>query len=175
VVGSGTCFSVSMPAIHGESAIPEPPVASVAEMSLQGKRVYVVDDESDILKSMSTLLGVWGVEAFTAESPHAANGIFEQHGRPDLMIVDLRLGEEEHGAQLADRLQRTYGDFPVLITTGETSSDALLQANAHSYALLQKPIAPEVLRLAIAAAVIRSGAPEVSFEGTAVERKDNSS
>lgn len=175
VVGSGTCFSVSMPAIHGESAIPEPPVASVAEMSLQGKRVYVVDDESDILKSMSTLLGVWGVEAFTAESPHAANGIFEQHGRPDLMIVDLRLGEEEHGAQLADRLQRTYGDFPVLITTGETSSDALLQANAHSYALLQKPIAPEVLRLAIAAAVIRSGAPEVTFEGAAVERRDNSS
>jgi hypothetical protein len=29
-----------------------------------------------------------------------------------------------------------------LITTGETSSEALRQANERSYALLQKPIAP---------------------------------
>jgi hypothetical protein len=40
--------------------------------------------------------------------------------------------------------------FPVLITTGETSSDALLEANGLRYPLLQKPIAPEDLRRAIA-------------------------
>jgi hypothetical protein len=36
--------------------------------------------------------------------------------------------------------------------TGETSSEALRQANERSYTLLQKPIAPEVLRQAIVAA-----------------------
>jgi hypothetical protein len=41
----------------------------------------------------------------------------------------------------------------VLIITGETSSAALREANERSYTLLQKPIAPEVLRLAIAAAM----------------------
>ncbi len=153
VVGSGTAFSVSMPAMAAESLQPELPAPTVMEIPLQGKRVYVVDDEVDILRSMNTLLSVWGIDAFTAESPHRANDIFEKHGRPDLMIVDLRFGEDEHGAQLADRLQRLYGDFPVLITTGETSSDALLQANAHHYALLQKPIAAEDLRRAIATAV----------------------
>lgn len=69
------------------------------------------------------------------------------------MIVDLRLGGEEHGAHLACRLQQTYGDFPILIITGETSSDALRLANERSYTLLQKPIAPEVLRRAIMAAL----------------------
>jgi DNA-binding NtrC family response regulator len=69
------------------------------------------------------------------------------------MLVDLRFGEAEHGADLARRLQRTYGEFPILIVTGETSSEALRQANEQNYTLLQKPIAPELLRSSIAAAL----------------------
>ena len=102
---------------------------------------------------MRALLDIWGAVVFTADSPEAAQRIFAQHGRPDLMIVDLRLGEGEHGAQLSDRLRLQYGPFPVLIITGETASEALRQANENGYTLLQKPIAPEVLRRAIAAAI----------------------
>jgi two-component system, sensor histidine kinase len=153
VVGEGTCFRVSMPAILAEALPREALPASAVEVSLEHKRVYVVDDELDIRKSMRSLLGVWGVSVMTAESPSAADLLFEQHGPPDLMIVDLRLGEEEHGARVADRLQQTYGQFPVLIITGETSSEALRQANDQGYTLLRKPIAPEVLRRAIVAAV----------------------
>ncbi len=59
---------------------------------------------------------------------------------------------------------------PVLITTGETSSDALLQANAHHYALLQKPIASEDLRRAIAMAVTQpAGAIEAAVTTAATE------
>jgi signal transduction histidine kinase len=153
VVGEGTCFRVRMPASLVES-MPSEPVAAVAVVeSLLGKRVYVVDDEVDILKSMRSLLSVWGITVFTAGSARAADEVFERQGAPDLMIVDLRLGGTEHGAELAGRLRRTYGVFPVLIITGETSSAALREANERSYTLLQKPIAPEVLRLAIAAAM----------------------
>jgi DNA-binding NtrC family response regulator len=102
---------------------------------------------------MRTLLGVWGMRVMTADSATAVARIFDQDGAPDLLIVDLRLGEDEHGARLADRLQHRHGRFPVLIITGETSSDVLQQARQHNYTLLQKPIAAEVLRRAIAAAV----------------------
>ncbi len=61
--------------------------------------------------------------------------------------------EGEHGAHLADRLQLGHGAFPVLVITGETSSEALRDANRGGYTLLQKPIAPEVLRRAIATAI----------------------
>jgi signal transduction histidine kinase len=152
VVEQGTRFSVSMPAIL-EAAAPEPVLAGAAEVSLAGKSVYVVDDERDILHSMRTLLGVWGMRVMTADSATAVARIFDQDGAPDLLIVDLRLGEDEHGARLADRLQHRHGRFPVLIITGETSSDVLQQARQHNYTLLQKPIAAEVLRRAIAAAV----------------------
>jgi signal transduction histidine kinase/ActR/RegA family two-component response regulator len=176
IVGQGTCFRVSMPAILAAAALPEEAPSSPAQESLQGKRVYVIDDELDILKSMSALLAVWGVTVVTADSAGAAERVFERHGTPDLMIVDLRLGENEHGAHLAERLQRAYGEFPVLITTGETSSDALRQANERSYTLLQKPIPAEVLRSAIVAAVATAGVkpsmPEAPFERTAVERSD---
>ena len=153
VVDQGTCFRVSIPDPLPETAAPERVPTSATEESLQGKRVYVVDDEVDIQKSMRTLLSVWGVAALTADSAGAAHTLFEKHGPPDLMIVDLRLRGEEHGARLAGRLQREYGDFPVLIITGETSSEALRHANESGFTLLQKPIAPEVLRAAIASAV----------------------
>jgi FixJ family two-component response regulator len=68
-----------------------------------------------------------------------------------MLIVDLRLSQGEHGAGLADRLQQLHGAFPVLVITGETSSQALRHANESGYSLLQKPIAPEVLRRTIVA------------------------
>jgi signal transduction histidine kinase len=152
-VGEGACFRVAIPvAVPDARPIEEAP-ACMADAPVQGRRVYVVDDERDILISMRTLLGVWGIEVATAESPGAADRLFEQSGPPDLLIVDLRLGGDEHGAQLACRLQQAYGDFPVLVVTGEASSDALRLANERSYTLLQKPIAPELLRRAIMSAL----------------------
>jgi CheY-like chemotaxis protein len=152
IISEGTSFRVSLPAFLGATAYGSPSLPQPSDAALKGKRVYIIDDEIDILKSMRTLLEVWGIETITAGSPEAAERIFEQYGSPDLMIVDLRLGEQEHGAQLADRLQRQYGRFPVVIITGETASEALRQANETGYTLLQKPIAPEVLRRAIGVA-----------------------
>jgi CheY-like chemotaxis protein len=145
-LGEGTEFRVSMPAALGAAAVSQEPDVAAGTVSLEGRRVYVVDDERDIRNSMRALLGVWGVEARTAESVKDADALFAAHGPPDLLIVDLRLADEEHGSHLADRLQKRYRAFPVLIITGETSSDALREAHAGGYALLQKPIAAEVLR-----------------------------
>ncbi len=149
-VGAGTCFSLSMPAVPEPIAAAEPALAGAVEVSLRGKRVYVVDDEVDILHSMRTLLGVWGMETRTASSAGSAADLFEQHGAPDLLLMDLRLGQDVHGAQLAEQLRREHGSFPILIITGETASEALQEATSRNYRVLRKPIAPEVLRQAIA-------------------------
>lgn len=153
LVGAGTCFRLRMPALLGTEAAPEPASSGASEVSLHGKRVYVIDDEADILHSMHALLGVWGMHALTADCAAAADRMFETHGPPDLLIVDLRLGKDVQGAHLASRLQHTHGEFPILIITGETSSEALQQANESGYTVLRKPIAAEVLRRAIATAV----------------------
>jgi two-component system, sensor histidine kinase len=152
-VNEGTSFRVTLPALIPPVQVDDPPPTNGVPASLQGLRVYVVDDEIGILKGMSALLGVWGVRTSTGSTSAEADQLFAEHGPPDLLIVDLRLGADEHGAGLAARLQRTYGRFPVRIITGETASEALRQANEAGFPVLQKPIAPEVLRHAIASAV----------------------
>jgi signal transduction histidine kinase/ActR/RegA family two-component response regulator len=160
--GSGTRIAITLRA-EVVSDLPESSVRTAGgEVSVQGKRVYVVDDERDIRNSMRALCRAWGMQVETAESSDSLERLFAQQGRPDLMIIDLRLGEGEHGAQLAERMQSRHGDFAVLIITGETSSDALREANRSRYTLLQKPIAAEVLRRAIGAAVAHEPAPPVA-------------
>ena len=151
--GRGTRFDVTFPGV-AVTPIDTPGAASSSERApLRGLRIYVIDDEIDIVKSMGALLQIWGVDAKTAGSPQVAENIYRQFGKPDLLIADLRLGTAEHGAELATRLQRTFGSHPVLIITGETASSALRKANEAGYPLLQKPIAPEILRDAIQAAL----------------------
>lgn len=153
-LGVGTTFQVSMPVTLVAAGQGAAQHATPVMASLKGKRIYVVDDERDILKSMHSLLSVWGIDVKTAESPSAAQALFDAHGAPDMMVVDLRLGDTDHGSHLSDRLQRKFGDFPVLIITGETASDALRDAHARGFTVLQKPIAPEVLRQSMAAAIV---------------------
>jgi len=152
-IDAGTCFRITLPLAFDDRLPIETAPPAALDSTLHGKRVYVVDDERDILTSMRTLLGLWGIDVATASSPRSAVELFRASGPPDLMIVDLRLGHEKHGAELADRLQEKYGEFPILIITGETSSEALRSANQRSYTLLQKPIAAELLRRAIIAAL----------------------
>jgi DNA-binding NtrC family response regulator len=140
--------------LHADSAAyPAPAGPAPIEGRLGGQRVYLVDDEPEIQRSMKSLLELWGLTVFTAGSERELNTQFRSHGPPDLLIADLRLGDGEHGASLARRLLDEYPRLAVLIITGETSSEALQDANREGLPLLQKPITPESLRAAIVTAL----------------------
>jgi two-component system, sensor histidine kinase len=145
----GSRFSISFPDALDSDAPPHPIVPVSREGTLAHTRVFLVDDEADILKSMSRLLSLWRMKVHTADSAVSLDQLFIVNGKPELLIADLRLGKGEHGAALAERLRLQYGDFPVLIITGETASDALREAKDLGYRLLQKPIAAENLQQAI--------------------------
>jgi signal transduction histidine kinase/ActR/RegA family two-component response regulator len=159
--GLGTQFTVLLPGVSATTPLQRADDAPPRQ-PFNGRRIYVVDDEPDILKSMDMLLGLWGAATESATSPAAAEQLLREHGKPDLLIIDLRLGGDEHGVQLASRFQREHGPFPVLVITGETSSAALRDANEQAYVLLQKPIAPEVLRAAISDALEKAAANAIN-------------
>jgi signal transduction histidine kinase/CheY-like chemotaxis protein len=154
--GQGTCFRVGFPAVGAATEPSEVNPQAHADVSLKGVRVCLVDDEVDILKSMGHLLKAWGMESFTTDSVAGAEKIFRERGKPDLLITDLRLGKGEHGAELATRMRKQFGGFPVLIITGETTSAALREANERGFKLLQKPVVAETLREAIVAELTAS-------------------
>jgi signal transduction histidine kinase/CheY-like chemotaxis protein len=147
--GSGSRFELLLSEPLADAVRTEPDRAQAQDSGLRGVRAYVVDDEADILKSMRALLLAWGASVETAATPREASALFDRLGRPDVLIVDLRLGAEVHGADLANDCLRRYGPFQVVVVTGETSSEALRTANEWGFTLLQKPIAPETLRAAL--------------------------
>ncbi len=145
----GSRFRISFPEVLVTEALTAAVSPIAQDRGFAGLKVFLIDDEVDIVKSMSKLLALWGMNVHTAESAAKLKGHFLSRGKPDLLIADLRLGKGEHGAALAQQLRTQYGDFPVLIITGETASDALRSAVDLGYPLMQKPIAPEDLRRAI--------------------------
>jgi two-component system, sensor histidine kinase len=147
--GVGSTFTVSLATLDGTDAREPALTSPQAAPDLRGKRVYIVDDELDVLRGTRALLELWNLEVHGAESVIAAERLCAEWGPPDLMIADLRLGAGEHGAQLATRLQNTYGQFPVLIISGETSSTALNDIDVGSFPLLHKPVTPEAFRAAV--------------------------
>ena len=155
--GRGACFTVSMPALAAPDPAPDPapdagPGAARAPR-FAGQRVWVVDDEPDIQRSMRTLLEVWGLQARAFGSGAELEAALDDDGAPALLIADLRLGGDEHGAALARRLRARHPELQVLIMTGETSSVALRDANRDRLPLLHKPVVPETLSDALAAAL----------------------
>lgn len=171
-MGVGTCFTVRLSELAESSAAPVESVnepASVPAVSLVGRKIYVVDDEIDIQKSMTQLLKLWGAQALCAGSPQAALQLFEMHGTPDLLITDLRLGADENGAEYALRLMRRFGSFPALVATGEISPEALQFTSDHGLGLLHKPITEEELRRAISQ-LIESAPAAAATATTAASR-----
>ena len=147
--GLGSTFMMSLDAIAAADANPPAVQSTSTPVAMHGKRIYVVDDELDVLRGTRRLLELWGLEVHGAGSAVAAEELCAAAGPPDLMIADLRLGAAEHGAQLATRLQHSYGKFPVLIISGETSSAALKDLDVGSFPLLHKPATPEAFHAAV--------------------------
>lgn len=150
--GTGTRFQVSFTSLSIEAAS-RPSQDEETSVCLQGKRVYILDDEKDILQAMRLLLFAWHIQVNSAVSAEQVQILFDRQGKPDLLIVDLRLGEMRHGVEIASHLQEVYGDFPVLVVTGETAMEAMQLSNHKGFPLLQKPIVADTLYAAVCSAL----------------------
>ncbi|APW38007.1 hypothetical protein RD110_13050 [Rhodoferax koreense] len=146
--GVGTSFTLRLPAAVTHPAQRVVPARVEPAAGLAGLRVMLIDDEDDILKSMTTLLKLWQMRVCTASDGGEAHALMLADGAPDLLVADLRLRAGDHGARLAEQLQARHGRMAVLIITGDTSSEALREAEA-AYPVLQKPITAEALHASI--------------------------
>ena len=146
--GAGTTFQLRFGCLAPE-ALPRPDLFDAAVKNLQAERIYLLDDEADILHAMTLLLRSWNLAVEAMQSAAQARQLFERKGKPDLLIVDLRLGDGVDGWTLAQSLRQSYGDFPVLVVTGETTLDALQPIHKAGCPLLQKPIDSNKLYAAI--------------------------
>ncbi|MFA5261067.1 MAG: response regulator [Candidatus Omnitrophota bacterium] len=113
---------------------------------MQGKKILIVDDDSEVLEILERKLKLEGFEVFTATSGQAAvdRTVKEQ---PDLILLDIVLPDID-GSEVVQRIRAhpfIEKNIPVLflsgIVTGEERDKYMeLTVGGQSYPALPKPI-----------------------------------
>jgi two-component system, sensor histidine kinase len=157
-VGHGTVFSFEVPAGREPRRIETPPPAAAAAslgLSLDGKRVVVIEDEPAVREGLAVLLKAWGATVLAYDSLPALRQALdagELGDVPDLALVDYRLPEGTTGIQALDELRAHWPGtpLPAVIITGSSLGGHEAEAAAHDFHLLIKPVLPNKLRSMIA-------------------------
>jgi signal transduction histidine kinase len=143
-VGRGAVFGVRVPIVAPR---PSEPASAAPETGTQlaGLRVLVVDDEPDVRAALDGLLQRWGCSVETAAS--GGEALAAGRGSPELVLCDLRLGDDESGFDVLDRLKARWGtSLQGVIVTADASAERIADAHARGYPLLHKPVRPAKLR-----------------------------
>ena len=140
--GRGSCFAVSLPLAADGPAEASPPPAGRQELSVEGLRVLVVDDEPAIREAGAALLERWHCRPQVADSADSAERLAPE---ADVALVDLDLGEESDGLDLIGRLRRHRPELRCALVTAEAGPDIADRCRSLGVPLLPKPLDPDLL------------------------------
>lgn len=147
-LGKGSRFSVILPSWqhHG---LPQASTESTLP-SLQGFRVLLVDDDPNVLTATTLLMQRWKLKVACAESSHQAKKLIDKGFKPDVVVTDFRLGNNDSGIDLLNSISlRTDTDCSGIVITGDTAPKRLIQAQQSGYPIMHKPISALELRKAL--------------------------
>jgi CheY-like chemotaxis protein/anti-sigma regulatory factor (Ser/Thr protein kinase) len=157
--GRGSTFTVMVPLAMERRAAPRAPAASeeTASRALDGARILVIDDESDVRAGMRTLLEHLGCRVAVCSGYADAERMLDQDGLEDvhLIVSDFRLRQHESGIDTVRRLRERLGDVPALLVSGDTAPERLREAQSSGLPLLHKPVSADKLMEAMLAALRR--------------------
>jgi signal transduction histidine kinase len=154
--GTGTAFSFDVPKGEAEKY---PAAASETDSAeptkLTGKLVVIIDNEPAIVEGLGALLSGWGAEVIASISGRDVVDAVHNAGRlPDLLIVDYRLGIDENGIEVAQRIRRELDpEIAAILVTGSITTELTEQARAANLEFLLKPVNAVALRERITAAL----------------------
>jgi putative nucleotidyltransferase with HDIG domain len=108
-------------------------------------RVLIVDDEPDVLRSLSNTLTHDGFEVTAVNSLAAGVAALDQQTF-DLILTDLYLGNSDLGSQVAQAAQAVKPPPPVIVLTGKPTFDGAQAAlRSHVADMVVKPVNPQKL------------------------------
>jgi PAS domain S-box-containing protein len=160
--GRGATFRVWLPARRPEAAVAAlsadvagaAPAALPTTMTLDGRRVLVVDDDADTLSLLATILQASGALTLAAASADTALETFLA-APPDVLVTDIGLPGQDGYALLAavrGLPDEAGGRVPAIALTAYARADDRQRALASGFQMhLAKPVDPAALVAAIAA------------------------
>lgn len=112
-------------------------------------RVLVVDDEPNIRKALSICLQGIGCQVQVAGGEREALEA-ARHGAPDLVLLDLRLGDADGLALLPTLLESSPEPSVVVMTAYASVETAVAAIRSGALDYLQKPFSPDLVRAHVA-------------------------
>jgi FixJ family two-component response regulator len=106
------------------------------------RRIYLVDDDDSVLRTLSRLLRIEGFDVFPFVSPTDFLRSLNQ-ARSGCVIVDLKMPEMS-GIELYDAMRRGGCNLPLIILTGQgVIADSVLAMKRGATNFLTKPASRE--------------------------------
>jgi two-component system CheB/CheR fusion protein len=156
--GRGSVFSISVP-VSGPAVTPMYSLASDTP-GLVGRpdsigghagSILVVEDEPEVRSLLSLVLSEEGFVPVTVADGPKAIGMIDAGGAvPDLLLTDYNLPNGMDGLEVAANVRARLGAaFPVIILTGDISTEALSAIAGQGCIQLNKPVNSRELTLAV--------------------------
>ena len=146
-VGEGTHFEIFLPA-HQVSAAESSADSPERLVCGSGEKILLVDDEEELVESLSQLLSTIGYSVTSFTDSSAALDYFRRHPDGiDLLISDQVMPGLE-GTRLLQSIRKIRKDLPAIICTGHSELlEGKIENNIHIDSVLKKPFtASEVSR-----------------------------
>jgi CheY-like chemotaxis protein len=145
---TGSRFSLCIPAAEQGRLPHQHEVTPEVIPNEKPLAVLVIDDDSLVRESMSTLLEEWGYSVYTAGSLSQAIAAITGVGfTPDVIVADYQLPGEGTGLDAIAAVRKTLKKkIPAMIITGDILPEHLREAEQSGFPLLHKPVAPAKIR-----------------------------
>ena len=128
------------------------------------RRILVVDDDQDIVDSITIMLESQGYEVVAAQSGEEGMRLVGEK-RPDLILLDIMMEKLTTGLHIGYDLRKNpeYRSIPIIIISGigeATGFDLATEKETDYVAadeFLEKPVKPDVLLKRVAELIEKSG------------------
>jgi len=116
------------------------------EVNLDGAHILIVDDDETILDALSRLIRDWGGNPVTASTFAEVKELTENpHNSIELAILDDMLNENTTGLDIAKYLTEKFDSKRIVLTTGNTAKERLMEIRSNGFMVLTKPVDPLIL------------------------------
>lgn len=153
-LGKGSVFSITVPIGKSKSAPTaneQSPISTRKVGGLEDLNVLCIDNDPTILEGMATLLRGWKCQVIAASSLADAQEKCPNQ-RPEIILADYQLDNDENGLDTMDELQEFFAPIfpnkriPGVLVTAQTGDALVEEVHERGYQILHKPVKPAALR-----------------------------
>ncbi len=139
-----------------------PFIITQTRFNVEGKVIALVEDDPEIREFTAELMEGWGCRVFAeASGAEVLRKLDMAVARPDLLVCDYRLPDNQTALDVMRQMREFWGDLPALVVTGDTGPETLQAIHKSEASLLHKPIAPMRLRSAMFMVMQGAGSSEL--------------